>query len=106
MLRADNGCSCKRVTLGAEGFARARSGRRVGPTRCVTPVCLRGVGMGTRAPMNRSPSGVPAGLPTTLADRPVDEEYGLPIPFVYAYEDGTHDFGAINRRRSIQCALS
>src|SRR3954447_7484210 len=63
--------------------------------------------MGTRAPMNRPPSaGLPAGLPPTLADRPVDDEYGLPIPFVYAYDDGTHDFGAINRRRSIQCALS
>ena len=56
--------------------------------------------------MNLSPSGVPAGLPPTLAERPVDDEYGLPIPFVYAYDDGTHDFGAINRRRSIQCALS
>jgi hypothetical protein len=45
-------------------------------------------------------------LPARLANRPFDDEFGLPIPFVYAFDDGTHDFGAINRRRSIQCALS
>jgi hypothetical protein len=57
--------------------------------------------------MKRSPSaGLPAGLPAALAERPVDDEYGLPIPFVYEYEDGTYDFGVVNRRRSIQCALS
>src|SRR5919202_3714102 len=47
-----------------------------------------------------------ASLPPDLADRPVDERWGLPIPFVNTYDDGSHDFGAINRRRSIQCALS
>jgi hypothetical protein len=51
------------------------------------------------------------GLPAALAERPVDAEYGLPVPFVYEFEpdQGTErrfDFGAINRRRSIQCALS
>ncbi len=56
--------------------------------------------------MNRSPSGVPADIPRTLAERPLDDEYGLPIPFVYEYDDGSHEFGTINRRRSIQCALS
>ncbi|HSP38299.1 MAG TPA: hypothetical protein VLR26_11155 [Frankiaceae bacterium] len=45
-------------------------------------------------------------LPPGLAERPVDDEYGLPIPFVNSYDDGSHDFRAINRRRSIQCALS
>lgn len=56
--------------------------------------------------MKRSSSAGVPGLPSALAERPVDDEHGLPIPFVYEYEDGTHDFGAINRRRSIQCALS
>src|SRR3954447_26510248 len=45
-------------------------------------------------------------IPARLADRPFDDEYGLPIPFVNSFDDGSHDFGAINRRRSIQCALS
>jgi hypothetical protein len=63
--------------------------------------------MGKRDLMKRSPApGVPAGLPPALAERPLDEEHGLPIPFVYEYDDGSHDFGVINRRRSIQCALS
>jgi hypothetical protein len=52
-----------------------------------------------------------AGLPAALADRPIDAQYGMPVPFVYEFEadqtDGSrYDFGAINRRRSIQCALS
>jgi hypothetical protein len=47
-----------------------------------------------------------AALPTRLAERPVDDEFGLPIPFVNSYDDGSHDFRAVNRRRSIQCALS
>jgi hypothetical protein len=51
-------------------------------------------------------SSAPSDLPVDLADRPFDEEYGLPIPFVNEFDDGSHDFGAINRRRSIQCALS
>ena len=60
-------------------------------------------------------SGPFPGLPPDLADRPVDEEYGLPVPFVYEFEadqlDGRRyhsrfDFGAVNRRRSIQCALN
>jgi hypothetical protein len=48
----------------------------------------------------------PSDLPPDLADRPYDAELGLPIPFVNEFDDGSHDFGAINRRRSIQCALS
>jgi len=53
-----------------------------------------------------NPSENQVSLPSRLADRPVDDEHGLPIPFVNSYDDGSHDFGAINRRRSIQCALS
>jgi hypothetical protein len=30
----------------------------------------------------------------------------LPIPFVNEFDDGSYEFGVINRRRSIQCALS
>ncbi len=52
-----------------------------------------------------SPSPRPD-LPAALAERPLDDEHGLPIPFVNSYDDGTHDFRAPNRRRSIQCALS
>lgn len=53
-----------------------------------------------------SPSTPPTSLPPRLAARPLDDEYGLPIPFVNSFDDGSHDFGAINRRKSIQCALS
>jgi hypothetical protein len=53
-----------------------------------------------------SPRTHDSDLPAALADRPVDDEHGLPIPFVNTYDDGTHDFRAPNRRRSIQCALS
>src|SRR6195952_1681528 len=53
-----------------------------------------------------NPSENQVSLPSRLADRPVDDEHGLPIPFVNTYDDGTHDFRTPNRRRSIQCALS
>jgi hypothetical protein len=52
------------------------------------------------------PTPALTGLPAGLAARPLDDEHGLPIPFVNEFDDGSHDFGAINRRRSIQCALS
>jgi len=57
-----------------------------------------------------NPSGPSVRLPPALADRPLDAESGLPVPFEYEFDDDAggryHDFGAINRRRSIQCALS
>lgn len=48
----------------------------------------------------------PVTLPPALAERPVDPDHGLPIPFVNSFDDGSHDFRTINRRKSIQCALS
>jgi len=62
------------------------------------------VAVGTRLPMNTPPAL--SDLPADLADRPFDPEFGLPIPFVNEFDDGSYEFGAINRRRSIQCALS
>src|SRR4051812_28715848 len=66
--------------------------------------CLQSVAVGTRLPMNTPPAL--SDLPADLADRPFDPEFGLPIPFVNEFDDGSYEFGAINRRRSIQCALS
>ena len=57
--------------------------------------------MGTRRPMKP-----PLQLPAALAERPIDPAFDLPVPFVNEFDDGSYDFGAINRRRSIQCALS
>jgi hypothetical protein len=53
--------------------------------------------------MNSSSYGA---IPARLAERPVDDESGLPIPFVNSYDNGAHDFRVVNSRRSIQCALS
>lgn len=45
-------------------------------------------------------------LPPSLADRPYDDERGIPVPFVHEYDDGTYDLAVVNQRRAVQCALS
>lgn len=45
-------------------------------------------------------------LPDALADRPLDPDTGLPVPFVHARDDGSYDLAVVDKRRAIQCALS
>lgn len=44
--------------------------------------------------------------PTDLAERRLDEESGLPLPFVCEHDDGSGDLAHLSKKRVLQCALS